>query len=42
MIIYLNIFSKANSSLILNAAETLIYRNYVYIHMEKSISCGGN
>ena len=31
-----------NSSLILNAVETLIYRNDLYIHIEKIISCGGN
>ena len=41
MIIYLIYFlNKAliqNSSLILNAVETLIYRNDLYIHMEKSI-----
>ena len=27
-----------NSSLILNAVETLIYRNDLYIHIEKKVS----
>ena len=42
MIIYLIYFlNKAlmqNSSLILNAVETLIYRNDLYIHIEKKVS----